>query len=167
MNTTNTNNTIETENKIMEVSTFDVEFATVEPKEVSKKVSKKDDSKTPAKKTEKKAASKKESKKPETKKATKKADVKPVAKTDKKTSKKAEVSKTETKPVSKKAKGKNKPLVFDSVTPAAQYLSDLLGLKITNSKDCIYKALRGNGKTHNFNVSKNAENKIVLEPIAC
>ena len=60
---------------------------------------------------------------------------------------------------------KNELLIFESVTLAAQYLSELLGLKITNSKDCIYKALRGNGKTHKFNVSKNKENKIVLEPV--
>ena len=66
----------------------------------------------------------------------------------------------------KSGKGKNKPLVFDSVTPAAQYLADLLGLKITNAKDCLYKALRGKGQTHKFNVSKNEVNKIVLTPIA-
>ena len=180
MKTTNTNNTIKAENEILEVPTFDVEFAMEEPKEVAKKTSKKEapkakaekpakkeEAKAPSKKTEKKVAPKAEAKKPEIKKVAKKTEEKPVAKAEKKTSKKEVAPKSETKPVAKKGKGKNKPLVFDSVTPAAQYLSDLLGLKITNSKDCIYKALRGNGKTHNFNVSKNEENKIVLEPIAC
>lgn len=170
MKTTNTNNTIKAENEILEVPTFDVEFATEEPKAASKKSSKKEAPKAKAEKTakkeEKKAAPKAEAKKPETKKTTKKAEAKPVAKAEKKTSKKEAAPKAETKPVAKKGKGKNKPLVFDSVTPAAQYLTDLLVLKITNSKDCIYKALRGNGKTHDFNVSKNEENKIVLDPIA-
>ena len=110
----------------------------------------------PAKKVEKKATAKTE-KKAESK--------KPVAKKDEK---KAPAKKEEKAPApkAKSGKGKNKPLVFDSVTPAAQYLADLLGLKITNAKDCLYKALRGKGQTHKFNVSKNEANKIVLTPIA-
>lgn len=162
-----TTNTIKAENEILEVPTFDVEFAMEEPKEVAKKTSKKEAPKAKAEKTAKKEEAKAPAKKVEKKAAPKSEAKKPVAKAEKKTSKKEVAPKAETKPVAKKGKGKNKPLVFDSVTPAAQYLSDLLGLKITNSKDCIYKALRGNGKTHNFNVSKNEENKIVLEPIAC
>lgn len=79
-------------------------------------------------------------------------------------SKKVEKKATATK--AKSGKSKSKTLVFDSVTPAAQYLADLLGLKITNAKDCLYKALRGKGQTHKFNVSKNEANKIVLTPIA-
>ena len=105
-------------NKILEIPTFDVEFAMEEPKKAKKKTSRK------------------------------------------------EVQKTAVKLASKKVKGKNKPQVFDSVTLAAQYLTDLLDLKITNSKDCIYRALRGNGKTHTVNISKNEDNKIILEPIA-
>lgn len=86
----------------------------------------------------------------------------------KKVEKKTTAKKEEKAPVAKAKSGKdkNKPLVFDSVTPAAQYLADLLGLKITNAKDCLYKALRGKGQTHKFNVSKNEANKIVLTPIA-
>ena len=94
-------------------------------------------------------------------------DQKPAKKAEKKpakTAKKAEVKKPVAK--AKSGKSKSKPLVFDSVTPAAQYLADLLGLKITNAKDCLYKALRGKGQTHKFNVSKNEANKIVLTPIA-
>lgn len=64
--------------------------------------------------------------------------------------------------VSKKQNANN-PLVFDSVALAAQYFTDTFGLKIENSKDCIYKALKRNGKTHNFSVSKNEDNKIILE----
>lgn len=78
--------------------------------------------------------------------------------------KKESAAKKEAKPA-KKSKAKNKPLVFDSVTPAAQYLSDLLNLKITNAKDCIYRALRGKRATHNFNVYLNEDKKVVLEPI--
>lgn len=78
--------------------------------------------------------------------------------------KKEPAVKKEAKPA-KKSKAKSKPLVFDSVTPAAQYLSDLLNLKITNAKDCIYRALRGKRATHNFNVYLNEDKKVVLEPI--
>lgn len=78
--------------------------------------------------------------------------------------KKEPAAKKEAKPA-KKSKAKSKPLVFDSVTPAAQYLSDLLNLKITNAKDCIYRALRGKRATHNFNVYLNEDKKVVLEPI--
>ena len=115
--------TIKAENKNLEVSTFDVDFAGEEPKVTTKK----------------------------------QQIIKYLQKYLRKKQKQA--------PLQKKGKSKNKPLVFDSVTLAAQYLTDLLNLKITNSKDCIYRALRGTGKTHNFNVFKNKENKIVLEPI--
>lgn len=99
----------------------------------------------------------------------KKAEKKP-SKTAKKAEVKKPVAKNSEKKVpvakAKSGKSKSKPLVFDSVTPAAQYLADLLGLKITNAKDCLYKALRGKGQTHKFNVSKDEANKIVLTPIA-
>lgn len=90
--------------------------------------------------------------KPKAKKPAAKKETKPAAK-------------KETKPAAKKSKAKNKPLVFDSVTPAAQYLADSLNLKITNAKDCIYRALRGKRATHNFNVYVNEDKKVVLEPI--
>ena len=133
-------NTTKTQNEVLNTA-MDIDFAMEQE---------------PAKKVEKKAATKTE-KKTESK--------KPVAKKDEK---KAPAKKEEKAPATKakSGKGKNKPLVFDSVTPAAQYLADLLGLKITNTKDCLYKAFRGKGQTHKFNVSKNETNKIVLTPIA-
>ncbi len=132
-----------TENTIMDID-FAMDQVKPETKETTKKASKK-------------AATKKEVKEPASKKnSTKKEEKKPVTKKEAKTPATKE----------KATKGKKKPLVFDSVTPAAQYLTDLLGLKITNSKDCLYKALRGNGQTHNFSVTKNEDNKIVLTPLA-
>lgn len=162
MKTTKTNETIKAQDEVLNASSFDVDFAMEDPKAATKKSAKKAEPK-PVEKTAKKAPAKKEEtkseiKKPETKKATKKAEPKPA---EKKAEKKPEATSAP-----KAKKGKIKPLVFDSVTPAAQYLADLLGLKITNAKDCLYKALRGKGQTHKFNVSKNETNKIVLTPIA-
>lgn len=51
---------------------------------------------------------------------------------------------------------------FPSVASAASYLVDLFNLKVTNAKDCIYKALKGTGKTHGFYVEKTEDGKITL-----
>lgn len=51
---------------------------------------------------------------------------------------------------------------FPSVASAAAYLVELCDLKVTNAKDCIYKALKGTGKTHGFYVEKTEDGKITL-----
>ncbi len=51
---------------------------------------------------------------------------------------------------------------FPSVASAASYLVDLFKLKVTDAKDCIYKALKGTGKTHGFYVEKTEDGKITL-----